>query len=579
MGLRRILPILALALGSCTTSRWIIQNEPANDLAQARMIESVPILSLKRMPTPEDPVLVLEFRNKNTLEYPRRVEQRRFVQAYRPRYGFMVFGLGLSAGLIYIANSSVISQEIGSGQRTGINAAAGVLAAASVFNLKPHGQPVYTGETRLLHTVGTGSRIDTLDRPGSAPVVESVIYARYNGVSILDGLLKRGSNQEIRIDMVGELPFRSFETTDPGQVEFLIQTQAGTYEYAVPVESFLKRYARIARRNTPIRSSPVISSTNVVTTVAEASLLPWTSTADGWHEVQLGLTAVHVRAEDAALVWMPASGVSGMVVSTELRFGDVDVERNIPQSAPIQPDAAAVIIANQQYANEAYSNRFALRSAELMKEYVHRTLGVPIDRIRVITDAASSQNGTWARFQRNNIWSELALNPDTSRLFVYVAGRGATRDGRAVFLPTDGPEGEPVELASFLEYVGSLPTKSTHVLFETDFSTTLDGTLLQQNSLADLAQNLLTQRPGWVWFAADARQPSGAYTTSDQRTDRIHGLLTYFVCKALQEEYTRSSDILTYVNRNLTFTSRRLHNRAQDPKFFGQGQLHLIDHP
>jgi hypothetical protein len=575
MRLRYLISVLLLA--SCTSSRWIIQDEPANDLSQVRLVETAPILSLKRMPTPETPVLVFEIQDRIVSDYPQRVEQRRFLQAYRPRYGFMLFGLGLSAGLVYIANSSVVSGEIASGQRNGINAAAAVLATASVFNLKASGDPIYTGEARLMNTVGIGTRIDTLDRPGSAPVIESRISARYNGETILNSLVKRGINQEIAIDMVAELPFRTFETTDPGMIDLQIQTSSGTFTYQVPVESFLKRYARIGRRNTPIRSAPVVSSVNVVTNVAEASLLPWISTEDGWHEVRLGLTTVYVKADDAALVWMPASGASGLVVSTELRFGEIDVERNIPSRTRIQSDAAAVIIANQTYSNDSYSNRFALRSAELMKSYLHLTLGVPMDRIRVITDVKSAQNATWSRFQRNNIWSELTLNPESSRLFVYVAGKGATRAGRAVFLPTDAPVGELVDVGAFLDYIGSLPAKSTHVLFETDFSTSLDGTLLQPNSLGNMSRDLLSQRTGWVWFAADARQASGAYVTDDQRTDRIHGLLTYFFCSALQEEYLGTTEIRTFVDRNLTFTSRRLHNRAQDSMLFGDSRIPLVD--
>jgi hypothetical protein len=577
MGLRFGQLIAVMFLASCTTSRWIIQDEPANDLTQVRLVETAPILSLKRMPTPESPVLVFSFQDRIVSEFPRRVEQRRFLQAYRPRYGFMLFGLGLSAGLVYIANSSVVSGEIASGQRNGINAAAAALATASVFNLKPDGDPIYTGEARLMNTIGVGTRVDTLDRPGSASILESRISAVYDGVTILDDLLKPGINQEVAIDLVTELPFRAYSTTDPGMVDLLIRTRSGSFSQQVPVESFLKRYARINRRNTPIRSTPIVSSANVVTTVAEASLLPWISTEDGWHEVRLGLTTVYVKADDAPLVWMPASGASGLVVSTDLRFGEIDVERNVPTRAAIQPDAAAVIIANQSYANDSYGNRFALRSAELMKSYLHLTLGVPMDRIRVITDVKSAQNATWSRFERNNIWSELKLNPESSRLFVYVAGKGATRAGRAVFLPTDAPAGELVDVGAFMDYVGSLPAKSTHVLFETDFSTSLDGTLLQPNSLADVSRYLLSQRPGWVWFAADARQTSGAYSTADQRTDRIHGLLTYFFCRALQEEYSETSDIRTFVDRNLTFTSRRLHNRAQDSMLFGDSRIPLVD--
>jgi hypothetical protein len=212
-----------------------------------------------------------------------------------------------------------------------------------------------------------------------------------------------------------------------------------------------------------------------------------------------------------------------------------------------------------------------------MKRYFSETLGVPIDRIRVVSDAPSSLSGSWSRFQRNNIWSELNLNPQTSRLFVYYAGKGATLNGRPVLLPIDAPSGAPIDVMSFLEYLSTLPSASTHVMFETDFVHSIDGSSLTSNALKTASDVLTDAKKGWVLYASDVRQPSNAYTTEDFRTDRIYGLLTYFVCKALQEEHMTTSELQAYLTRNLTFTSRRLHNRPQDPKWFGDTTLRLID--
>ncbi len=581
MGLRsgtHIALIILLCLSACTTGRWIVQEKPANDMNDARLISSEPVLAVKTLPNPDQPVVVFEVRNLNKTQFPQRVEQRRFVQKYRPRYGLMLLGLSASAALIYIANTNAFLEEgLTSNQKLGVNVTAGVLAATSVFNLKPSGDPVFTGETRLLEQVGMSTRSDTLPRPLNSPVVQTLINAEYKGQSVLNGLQKSATNQELRIDMVNELPFRSFETSDPGTVKLLITTSASSFTYEVPVESFLKRYVRVARRNTPIRSSPQDQPGNIVTTVAEASLLPWVSSEKGWYQVLLGLNPLYMRMEDAAVVWMPAGGVGGMVVSTGQRFGDIDVERGLPQGVPLQPDAAAVIIANESYQDPLFSNRYANRSIELMKRYYHEVLGVPLDRIRVVSDLPSSMSSSWARFQRNNLWSELNLNPNTSRLFVYYVGKGATLEGKPVILATDAPSGTPIDVESFMEYLSTLPSKSTHVIFETDFVHSLDGTVLSGNSLKRASDPLLSARAGWVVFASDVRQPSNTYTTQDFRTDRIYGLLTYFVCKALKEEYFTTTEIQAYVARNLTFTSRRLHNRPQDPIWFGQTNLRLID--
>jgi hypothetical protein len=577
MSIFRHLLLIAL-LSGCTTSRWIVQETPANDLNQSKLISSEPILSIRTQPSPDNPVVVFEVRSLNTVQFPQRVEQRRFVQKYRPRYGLMVLGLAGSAGLLYMANSTaVLENGLTDNQRLGVNVSAGVLATASVFNLKPSGDPVFTGETRFLDEVGTGTRTDTLIRSTNAPTVSATIQATYKGQTVLNGLQKPATNQELRIDLVNELPFRSFETSDPGLLELVISTSTQAFRYDIPVDSFLKRFVRVARRNTPIRSTPQDQAGNIVTTVAEASLLQWVSSENGWYQVLLGLNPVYMRMEDAAVVWMPAGGVGGMVVSTGQRFGDIDIERNIPQLAAPQPDAAAVIIANEGYADPLFGNRFAGRSVDLMKRYFSETLGVPIDRIRVVSDSPSSLSGCWSRFQRNNIWSELNLNPQTSRLFVYYAGKGATLQGRPVLLPVDAPSGAPIDVASFLEYLSTLPSASTHVMFETDFVHSMDGTALSSNSLKTASDALTDAKKGWVLYASDVRQPSNTYTTEDFRTDRIYGLLTYFVCKAFQEEYMTTPDLQNYLSRNLTFTSRRLHNRPQDPKWFGDTTLRLID--
>lgn len=577
MSIFRHLLLIALISG-CTTSRWIVQETPANDLNESKLISSVPILTVKSFPDPENPVIAFDIMNLNTVQFPQKVEQRRFVQKYRPRYGLMLLGLVGSAGLLYVANSNAFLENgMTDEQRLGVNVSTGVLAAASVFNLKPSGEPMFTGETRFLDQVGLGTRIDTLSRSTNAPLVRMTIQAAYNGQIVLSGLEKSGTNQELRIDLVNELPFRSFETENPGLLELVISTSEQSVTHAIPVDSFLKRFVRISRRNTPIRNSPQDQAGNIVTTVAEASLLQWVSSENGWYQVLLGLNPVYIRMEDAAVVWMPAAGVGGIVVSTGQRFGDIDIEKNIPQLIVLQIDAAAVIIANERYADPLFGNRFAGRSIDLMKRYFNETLGVPIDRIRVVSDSPSSLSGSWSRFQRNNIWSELNLNPQTSRLFVYYAGKGATLQGRPVLLPVDAPSGAPIDVTSFLEYLSTLPAASTHVMFETDFVHSMDGSSLTSNSLKTTSDALTDAKKGWVLYASDVRQPSNTYTTEDFRTDRIYGLLTYFICKAFQEDYMTTPDLQNYLSRNLTFTSRRLHNRPQDPKWFGDTTLRLID--
>src|SRR5690606_7567387 len=68
-----------------------------------------------------------------------------------------------------------------------------------------------------------------------------------------------------------------------------------------------------------------------------------------------------------------------------------------------------------------------------------------------------------------------------------------------------------------------------------------------------------------VIFAGSLDQTAGNYQSADLRTDRVHGILTYYFTRALQSGITDIPGIYQYLQRNMTFTSRRLHNRAQDP--------------
>ena len=570
---------------ACTSSRWIIEEEPVADTAQSIQVDTRTALVVSTMPQPEQPVLRLQGNTVNIVESPLRLEANRVIQRYRPRYSWAIAG-ALGAGtLFYLANADgFFEEDLTTSQRNILMGAGGVVFGAALLNMKPYGEPRYTGERRLLNTVGTVQRSDTTQT--AAPPFEVIINASHNGEDLVRGLqiLVDGS---YTLNLISELGLRSFSPDNPGDIRLELTTEFEQSELSFPVNDVLKRYVRVARRNTPLRSTPVVSGNNVITTVAEASLLPWVETTDsGWHRVLLGITPTYVQASDGAVVWRPAmSNESDMVITTSnMAFGSIDVERDIPRWDQKNEQAIAILIGNQNYRNALQRNEHAQRSLRLMRTYLRETLGYNDDRIILIEDfrtdeTVSSLIGFNASERTIHGFS---VNAQTD-LFVYFTGAGGVvnQDGRGMagLIPVDALPGEGIVLEEFLRGIASIGgIRQTKIVFDTDFRE-LGSSGFATEFRADYAQlaSLVTSRNtnSWVLFASGANQLAGVYVSNDRRTDRIHGIMTYYFARALQDGNIQTDEVLRYMQRNMTFTSRRLHNRAQDPAFFGNRNLPL----
>ena len=438
--------------------------------------------------------------------------------------------------------------------------------------------PRYTGESRFLNQVGTDLRSDSTDKP--APPFDVIINASHENETLINGL-QLTVNGEYTLNLISELGLRSFSPDEPGVItlEFITEFDSITVEF--PLQRVLKRYVRVARRNTPLRNSQQTGTNNIVTTVAEASLLPWVETTDtGWHRVLMGITPVFVSSTDGAVVWRPAvSNESNLVVTTaNMSFGSVDVERDIPRKSQQGNERSiAILIGNQNYRNDTLKNEYAHRSLRLMRTYLQQTLGYREENIITIEDfTVSDEADNLIRFNaQDNTLFDRSL-PEGARIFVYFSGKGGVvnQQGRSLagLLPVDGLPGEGVALEQLMSQLARIPRDNpVNVVIDADFRE-ISPTGLPNRFEPDYQRitRILTERNdrSWILFASGPTQYAGHYVSNDRRTDRVHGILTYYFARALQDGNTDTESILRYLQRNMTFTSRRLHNRAQDPVFY-----------
>jgi hypothetical protein len=568
----------------CTSSRWIIDEEPVPDYTEAQLLQSKQSVIVTGLPNPDRPILTLESRTIESFESPMRLQARRVVQQYRPRYVLLVAGLAATGGLIYLANSeSFFDSDLTRSQKNSLYGLSGLVITGTAFNLKPYREPRFTGEQRFLSTVSRITYSDTTSI--SQNPIDLIIDAWHEEQELISHLQVQLSGS-LNLNVISELGLRSYSPENPGLIRMRITSESEVKEITFPLQDVLKRYVRIASRNTPLRSSPIDNTDNIITTVAEASLLPLVETVDGWHRVLLGITNTYVRANEGAVIWRPSiSDESSMVVTTTgMSYGSVDVERDLRITTKKNHKAIAILIGNQDYRNPDKRNLHAHRSIRLMRDYLVESLGYDRNRVIMIEDFRTDIN-TEKLFNINTVTStirNLSYTADTD-LFVYYTGAGGIVDFRNSrvpgLLPIDGLPGEGIPISVIFSNFSDINVGSLQFFFDTDFrdisSDGIQGGM--RVNLLEPSEILLRRNPNsWVLFAADPSQTAGIYVSPDRRIDRIHGIATYYFARAIQDGNTEIDMILRYMNRNMTFSSRRLHNRAQDPLFFGNRTINLL---
>lgn len=576
---------IVATLTSCTTSRWIPSGELREDLSQIRVIESASRLVLDGNPTPSEPVLELKVINDRLIEAPLQYESIRVIQRYRPRWGILVSGTVTAAGLIYLSELSPISSSLTTSHKNIIRIAAAALVTGSVFQLKPVGEPIPTGESIQLGRADVRQYRDTTQL--SMNTVRVRINAAYNGEALVTGLEKvvTGSTS---LNLVEELGIRTILPVQDDYIDIQFVTEYDIIDYQVKVSAVMNQYVRIIHSGTPLRSSPSTQFPNVITNAAASSLLPLSqSTETGWYRVMLGATPAYVRSDAGDLVWRTGTGSgSDMILSTSgASFGTVDVERNIPVLGVSDTTSVAVIITIDGYESGIRSLSNATRSGNLVYEYVVSSLGIPDQNIvRFQLDGSPGRKLSELDDQLNRIMSQFS-GSSISRLFVYmnVASGIHAEYGEPIphiILPyTDDDTASYILYSELLNLLLGLSPRSITMVMDTDFSNrNLEfNNQIVRNVIRDTFGESIFTIPNYlVVLASDVDQLAGNYQSTDLRTDRVHGILSYYFMQAVQQGIGSSNELQTYLQRNMTFTSRRLHNRAQDPIIWSRNSFSLL---
>lgn len=529
--------------------------------------------------TPENPVLKLELYSKTKFEYTERVLMQRTIQDYKLRPGFVALGLGGAAMAFYLANSNAINGSGTSPQSLTLNGAGVLIAFSGFLNLKPVGEPRPTGEERYLRITGNIVKTDTV-KADSKETNPASIIAKHNDRIIFEEV-QSFTNGSIEVTLPNKLNELQLTGTDPGSISIDVSFEDSVYSFDYRVEDILQPYAEITSQLTGLRNSPEESPDNVLADLVKGSqLLVQNAESEDWYQVLYGISENYIQKEDAKLIWRSSDFIEQEQVVTVPRipFGNIDVESNIPILRGQRPNAAALIITNQDYSDLPERN-YAYRDGRLIKAYLEDALGYSEKNIFELSDVKNEEEvlATLSKIEE--------ISNDSTELFAYLSGHGSVNvTGDQPLLQLEGiaedEQSSPtISLQKFFKRLSDISSGNILVLGDIDFSNDVSAAefspVESRQIIEANAAPLISKNPqASLLMGTGLMNPSSLYVSSEGE-DKKHHVFPYYFAKALQERRTSLSDIYQYLERNISYTARRLYDRPQDPVLIGNTSLDL----
>ena len=568
----------SLFMLSCTASRWVVIDENAIDTNdEPELISERTILLLENEPDVDNPVMSFYPYRVTEKEYSQRVQTERTVQKYRPRWGFLTAGLAGAVFTAAVANTSFLGTTSSVSNRVLLNLTSGILAAVSVFNMEPTGEPIHTGEIELMRRSGNevvadSTRQNTLDQEF---MINLQINYKGNEVHSQSDLTLTNGSLDLNLASFAELIDEELDGNSVLEIQLLFNGTEQNYD--IPINQFLLPHAKVNAPVAFLRNTPELLDINVITEVGiESSLQLIGEENDEWFRVRFGGSDVFLRQDRAEIEWISTaeSGPATIVEFAEVPFGEIDVENSVPLLKQHNPADRALIITNGNI-DEIDQRQYLDRDHRLFRFYMRYALQMNEDQIRTIQ--LNSEND-WI----NELQNMPALDEDGS-LVVYLSGFATMGESRVIQLQdVDDPGSENSVLTSiiFKEFERMNP-ESLFLFADLEFIQPDNGNQLASlrsiTSLAlqQTANQLLRELPNSVvLYSNRPGQTSSLYTGFGEENKRHH-IFNYYLAEALKQRKTRMSDIIRHLENNVDFTSRRLHDSPQEIQAFGNFTLNI----
>ncbi|MDZ7693555.1 MAG: caspase family protein [Balneolaceae bacterium] len=238
----------------------------------------------------------------------------------------------------------------------------------------------------------------------------------------------------------------------------------------------------------------------------------------------------------------------------------------------VNEDALGLLVGNEEYSGTYSPRNYTGRDLLLMETYLNNALGYPVDQIYRLTNINN----------RQPVDSVLALirqkTTSNSDIFVYLSGYGMVREEDDTYNPqlvlnSEGQANSLVNLIDLYRALAALPSEKMVIINNIDFSRSFLHLSKNSNlplqafrqSLYNTAITLSSEHEGLAFmFSSELDQANHLYLGNGNQ-DKKHHIFPYFLAKGLQQRHTTSGDLFQYLQRNVSYTARKLHNEPEDP--------------
>ena len=249
--------------------------------------------------------------------------------------------------------------------------------------------------------------------------------------------------------------------------------------------------------------------------------------------------------------------------------------------AKSNPNAVALIVGIESYSNLPHA-QYADSDASLFYDYAHHALGVPIGRIKLLTNA---QAGRTDLLKATRAWMKTEIIDGRSDVYIFFAGHGlSSSDGAKTYLlPADG-DPSLLDETSILrdDLIASAKGAQTITLFmDTCYSGATRGKELLLTGARPIGivpdENSLPANVTLL-AAATGTQLSSTYDDAQQ------GLFSYWLMKGLEGDAESNGDrkitageLHDYVSKRVKQIAAR-RNRQQEPQLIGDSSRVLVSY-
>ncbi len=566
---------IGLSFSACTSSKWTIESTQAIDRTEFDLVEEDVFLEMSQVPSPNRPVLVFDVWNVETYDYSIKIQSNRYLQRYRPSLGAVFFG-------ILGATAAYLTADILSPNSTEQYILYGLSALSLVTGLagdRSWGKATSTGEQRLLKQTGVIQLSDTL-RATKQPTMSPsyTIYNDLEAIAIRNNVIF--DKNSYFINLLEDINPSSFLVQKNQSIRIELEFNDSLYSQTIPVENIFERFVLVETEVTALRQNTDNTNNSILTDLAKGSELLLLGELENWYIVRYGIAETYISKNDSKLIWRPTDYIDELSIITlpNVPFGNIDVEREIPVRLTENNQAAAFILSNEYYGDSFPNKRYAERDAKLLEEYFINSFGLGFAGIRtsINTSRIEQFKYNWDEFLKRN-------RANKKQLILYLNGY-VTIDkvGNLYYLLGDEASGIHQKNSLVLAHLfrDAIDAGFTELFmigdlfFDNGNETNTVSRAKYYDAFYALNSTMLANRGinFGLLFSSDGGSDSQLYT-KHAIAQKYHSIFSYYIADAIKKGNYTSNQMLNYVQRNVDYTARRLHDTPQNVIYFGNANI------